>query len=144
MFFIEDKETPVVLLSAGIGVTPVLSMLEHIAAKTPDRPVVFIHCNRDVEHVALKNDIHAAMVALKNGKAYMFLSAPPQGPGCPCMKAGRLTARKACGLSILTRLATCTCAVRWASWTDMKKALADEGFANGQVHAEIFGTGTMQ
>ena len=88
MFFIEDKETPVVLLSAGIGVTPVLSMLEHIAAKTPDRPVVFIHCNRDVEHVALKNDIHAAMVALKNGKAYMFLSAPPQGPGCPCMKAG--------------------------------------------------------
>lgn len=143
VFFIEDKETPVVLLSAGIGVTPVLSMLEYIAAKTPDRPVVFIHCNRDVEHVALKNDIHAAMVALKNGKAYMFLSAPPQGPGCPCMKAGRLTAEKLVALNLDKASDVYMCGPV-GFMDDMKKALADEGFANGQVHAEIFGTGTMQ
>ncbi|MCM3747810.1 NO-inducible flavohemoprotein [Paenibacillus pasadenensis] len=42
---VEDKR-PVVLLSNGIGVTPMLSMLETLAVRNQGRKVTFIHANR--------------------------------------------------------------------------------------------------
>lgn len=39
----EHHERPLVLLSAGVGVTPILSILESVLAEEPRRDVVFIH-----------------------------------------------------------------------------------------------------
>ena len=43
--FVLDRadETPVVLVSGGVGLTPMVSMLETIAATTPARPTWFVH-----------------------------------------------------------------------------------------------------
>ncbi|MEH0823471.1 MULTISPECIES: globin domain-containing protein [unclassified Micromonospora] len=38
---------PLVLVSAGIGLTPAMSALEHLAATAPHRPVVLVHADRD-------------------------------------------------------------------------------------------------
>ncbi|WP_422752519.1 globin domain-containing protein [Micromonospora sp. WMMD708] len=38
---------PLVLVSAGIGLTPAMSALAHLAATAPDRPVVLAHADRD-------------------------------------------------------------------------------------------------
>jgi nitric oxide dioxygenase len=38
-----DSTEPVVLLSGGVGITPMISMLNTIAAKQPNRKVTFIH-----------------------------------------------------------------------------------------------------
>jgi nitric oxide dioxygenase len=40
---LEHGDRPVVLISAGIGITPMLSMLDHISAAEPSRPVVAVH-----------------------------------------------------------------------------------------------------
>ncbi|MGY0196795.1 NO-inducible flavohemoprotein [Leptothrix sp. BB-4] len=46
-FFLHaDRRTPVVLLSAGVGITPMVSMLTHLQATAPDRPLRFIHAAR--------------------------------------------------------------------------------------------------
>ncbi|MDE2430577.1 MAG: NO-inducible flavohemoprotein [Burkholderiales bacterium] len=45
-FLHEDRDTPVVLISAGVGVTPKLSMLEHLMQKQAHRPVHFLHACR--------------------------------------------------------------------------------------------------
>lgn len=42
-FLDENSDQPVVLLSGGVGLTPMMSMLETIVARTPDRPAWFIH-----------------------------------------------------------------------------------------------------
>ncbi|MBV8576477.1 MAG: nitric oxide dioxygenase, partial [Acetobacteraceae bacterium] len=43
-FFLNEKEdNPVVLLSGGVGLTPVLSMLEQIVRSGSDRPTWYIH-----------------------------------------------------------------------------------------------------
>lgn len=45
-FFIDPSEIherPLVLLSAGVGITPVLAMLEAVVKSQPDRSVTFIH-----------------------------------------------------------------------------------------------------
>ncbi len=39
----EHHERPLVLLSAGVGITPVLSILESVLEEQPEREVVFIH-----------------------------------------------------------------------------------------------------
>lgn len=39
---------PLVLVSAGIGVTPAMSALEHLACADPERPVVLVHADHGV------------------------------------------------------------------------------------------------
>lgn len=47
-----NTNTPVVLLSGGVGITPMLSMLEYVVACEPQRPVYFVHSslNKTVQH----------------------------------------------------------------------------------------------
>lgn len=40
-----DADTPLVLISAGIGSTPMIGVLEHLAARTPHRPVQVLHAD---------------------------------------------------------------------------------------------------
>ncbi|MFH8561440.1 hypothetical protein [Streptomyces sp. NPDC017988] len=45
-----DGDGPPLLGSAGIGITPVLSMLDHRGTVSPDRSVVVIHADRSPTH----------------------------------------------------------------------------------------------
>src|SRR5262249_44126483 len=49
-FVLQSDERPVVLLSAGIGATPVLAMLHALADARATRPVLWLHAARDGEH----------------------------------------------------------------------------------------------
>lgn len=60
--FTPDTESnePVVLLSAGVGITPMIAALNRIAAINPERRVIFAHAAIDGEHHAHQADIAAA------------------------------------------------------------------------------------
>jgi nitric oxide dioxygenase len=49
---LEHGSRPVVLISAGIGITPMLSMLDHIAATQPARTVVAVHAEHSPDRHA--------------------------------------------------------------------------------------------
>jgi nitric oxide dioxygenase len=61
----EDGEA-IVLLSAGVGVTPMVSALKRIAAVNPQRRVIFAHAARDAAHHALRADVEALTAAMPN------------------------------------------------------------------------------
>jgi nitric oxide dioxygenase len=48
-----------VLLSAGIGITPMVASLKRIAAVNPQRRVIFAHAARDAAHHALRTEVDA-------------------------------------------------------------------------------------
>jgi nitric oxide dioxygenase len=60
--FTPDTESnePVVLLSAGVGITPMIAALNRIAQVNPGRRVIFAHAARDARHHAHRADIAAA------------------------------------------------------------------------------------
>jgi len=57
-FVLSSGTRPVVLLSAGVGVTPMVSMLGELAQPQETREVWFIHGARDGLHFPLANEIH--------------------------------------------------------------------------------------
>jgi nitric oxide dioxygenase len=57
-FVLAESARPVVLISGGVGITPTLAMLEQALAA--DREVVFIHCARNGDVHAFRDQIEAA------------------------------------------------------------------------------------
>ncbi len=64
--FLPDTESnePVVLLSAGIGITPMIAALNRIALVNPQRRVIFAHAARDAAHHAHQRDVAAAQARM--------------------------------------------------------------------------------
>jgi nitric oxide dioxygenase len=74
-----EASAPIVLLSAGVGITPMISALNHIARVNPQRQVVFGHAARSADHHAHRADLAAAQRLMPNLRVATFYeSSPPQ------------------------------------------------------------------
>ncbi|HEU5265419.1 MAG TPA: globin domain-containing protein [Jatrophihabitans sp.] len=56
-FVVEDEKGPLLLASAGAGITTVLPIVEHIARTQPRRPVIVAHADRTAEDHALRDTV---------------------------------------------------------------------------------------
>ena len=80
-----ESDKPVVLLSAGVGITPMVSALRRIADVHPQRSVVFGHATRDLQHHAHREDIAAMQALMPNLQVATFYEqgAGPDGAAQP-------------------------------------------------------------
>jgi len=67
----EGSET-IVLLSAGVGVTPMVSALKRIAEVNPQRRVIFAHAARDADHHALRAEVEGLKATMPNLSVVTF------------------------------------------------------------------------
>ncbi len=56
-FALQDNTQPVSLISAGIGITPMLSMLEHLVHTQSGRRILFVHGARDGQQQAFAREV---------------------------------------------------------------------------------------
>jgi ferredoxin-NADP reductase/MOSC domain-containing protein YiiM/ferredoxin len=75
-FILQGDDRPVVLLSAGIGATPLLAMLHALAAECSTRQVLWLHAARDREHHPFADEVRRLMLALAHGRSYVCFSRP--------------------------------------------------------------------
>ena len=100
----EASERPLVLVSAGIGVTPVLAMLEAVALEHSERPVWWIHGARDGRQHAFAADARAHLARLRHASSHVRYSRPRPGDrvGRDYDAAGRLTGAEIVALGVPT------------------------------------------
>lgn len=72
--FLPDTESgePVVMLSAGVGITPMVAALNRIAMVDPQRRVIFAHAARNARHHAHQADIAAAKARMPHLNVVTF------------------------------------------------------------------------
>lgn len=66
---LDDADTPLLLVSAGIGCTPMVAMLEHLAVTGSTRPVWVLHADRTPDHHALRADTRRLVDQLPEARA---------------------------------------------------------------------------
>lgn len=75
-FFLNtEKDAPLVLLSGGVGLTPMVSMLKTVVALQPNRPVTFIHAAANGQVHALRDEV-LETASKGNVKTFFFYDSP--------------------------------------------------------------------
>ena len=75
-FFLNtENSNPVVLLSGGVGLTPMVSMLNTVAEMQPEKEVTFIHAAANGKVHALRDEV-AATAEKAKVNSYVFYDAP--------------------------------------------------------------------
>src|SRR5262249_22694528 len=75
-FILQSGNRPVVLLSAGIGATPVLAMLHALAATRSTQQVLWLHAARDRQHHPFAVEVRRLILTLTSGRSYVCYSRP--------------------------------------------------------------------
>ena len=138
-FILQSGDRPVVLLSAGIGATPVLAMLYALAEVRSTRQVLWLHAARDRQHHPFAAEVRRLMTALPHGRNYLCYSRP--GPrdklGEDFDAAGHMSRNVLDDLGVSREADVYLCGpTRFMA--DMKEALTTFGFAPERIHVELF------
>jgi nitric oxide dioxygenase len=75
----QDEDIPLVLISGGVGLTPLLSMLNSLVTKNSSRPVTWIHGARSKNVRAFCEHIKNVEASSKNVKVVLFHENPAEG-----------------------------------------------------------------
>jgi len=138
-FILQFGERPVVLLSAGIGATPVLAMLHAMAAAHSTREVLWLHAARDRQHHPFAAEVGRLLLALTHGRSYVCYSRP--GPddkmGMDFDAIGHLSRSVFDEVGVPQEADVYLCGpTRFMA--DMKEAIASLGVAPERIHVELF------
>jgi nitric oxide dioxygenase len=77
-FVLNQKESPVVLISGGVGITPMISMLNTIVKEQPEREVVFIHGALNSSVHAMKQELQQLADKHSNIRSFVAYSSPTE------------------------------------------------------------------
>jgi ferredoxin-NADP reductase/MOSC domain-containing protein YiiM len=138
-FILQSGERPVVLLSAGIGATPVLSMLYALADARSTRQVLWLHTARDRQHHPFAAEVRRLMLALMHGRSYVCYSRPgaDDKKGEDFDVTGHLSRSVFDDVGIPREADVYLCGPT-RFMTDMKEALAALGLAPERIRVELF------
>jgi ferredoxin-NADP reductase len=141
-FILGPGEGPLVLLSAGIGATPVLAMLCALAEARSMRQILWLHAAHDGEHHPFAAEVRRLMPALAHGRSYVCYSrpAPNEKVGVDFDAVGHLSRAVFDEVGISREADVYLCGPN-RFMADMKEALAALGVEAERVHVEIFNGG---
>lgn len=147
-FFLDDTDAPVVLLSAGVGLTPLTSMLHGALERAHPRPVSWLQ----VVHSARLHPLNAEVRRLLKAhpalvKRAVFYSESTENAvlGEDYDVQGRMDLAKVDEETLRLGDATAQYYICGPEkfMADMGKALKARGVDGGRIHAEVFGAGDV-
>ena len=139
-FTLRPGESPVVLLSAGVGATPVMSMLHALAAERSQREVWWIYGARNRAEHPFAEESRSLLKQLSRGRRYIVYSRPAATDqvGVDFDAPGHIDTAllEKIGVSPNSDFYLCGPSSFLQS---MRDGLRNWGVLAGNVHTEIFG-----
>lgn len=127
-FYLTDGSGPVVLISAGIGITPVLAMLHALSAARSARDIWWLHITRSRETQAFAAEVTTLIQSLPRARQLVFYTRTQGRLDQPAVAALGLPADATAYLCGPTRF-----------MADMRDALSAAGLDPAHIHSELFG-----
>ncbi|KAL5586858.1 hypothetical protein FOBRF1_016728 [Fusarium oxysporum] len=152
---IEDDtkaNAPLILISAGVGVTPLMSMLESVLSspqsKMANRPILWLHAARTSQHMAFRTQVRSVSAGHENVETLIWLKNVVQNDkkGEDYDFEGRLDldvvyqAKKEELENKGSQFFICGPASWMVATRDKLQSL---GVAHEQINMELFGTGSI-
>ncbi|MGC2037338.1 NO-inducible flavohemoprotein, partial [Paraburkholderia caledonica] len=139
------KTTPVVLMSGGVGVTPMTSMLSTILADGSERSVTFVHACRNGRVHAFRQWLNETVASHSNVKRVVFYEAVGEGDrrGVDYDFDGRLDLSRIAGQVIVPDADYYICGPV-PFMRAQCDALAALGVDPARIHTEVFGSGVVE
>ncbi len=141
-FILLPGDAPAVFLSAGIGATPVMAMLNALAAEASPREVWWLYGARRGREHPFAQEARTLLNALARGHSHIRYSAPdPEDkPGVDFDAYGRLDLEVLQQLEVPHNADFFICGPS-AFINDLATGLAAWGISKGRIHTELFGSG---
>jgi ferredoxin-NADP reductase/MOSC domain-containing protein YiiM len=141
-FTLRPGDTPVVLLSAGIGVTPVLAMLHALAAEASTREIWWLYGTRNGREHPFAQETRGLLNALADHHSHICYSSPDPGdrPNVDFDAPGRLNMKAIQQLDLPHDGDFYICGPS-TFMSDLTVGLAALGVARDRIHTETFGAG---
>jgi ferredoxin-NADP reductase len=134
-----DGAGPVLLISAGIGVTPVLSMLDRLAGRHGERDIWWLRGARGPREHPFAAEARGLLGCLRHAREHVFdSSAAPSGRRRAGAAAGRLTKQVMAGLGLPAGASACLCGPAWFM-AGMADALTAIGVEPARIRTELSG-----
>ncbi len=139
-FILDRSDAPVLLISAGIGATPVLAMLHALAHEHAERDVWWLHGARSSRDHAFAAEARGLLASLPNVQTRVFYSRPDPTDveGRDFDGAGRLTAAVLAELEPPPDAEAYVCGPT-PFMEDISAGLAALGLGGSHIHTEPFG-----
>ena len=140
-FTLRVGENPVVLISAGVGATPVMSMLHALAAENSQRQVFWIYGARNRTDHPFADESRSLLQQLPAGREYIVYSRPAatEQVGKDFDASGHIDVTLLERLEIPRNSDFYLCGPT-SFLENMREGLRSWGVLESNVHMEIFGT----
>jgi ferredoxin-NADP reductase/ferredoxin len=139
-FTLRSGTDPVLLISGGVGATPVLAMLHALAAVRSTREVWWLQSARNGSERPFAAETAALLASLPNARSHVCFSRPEPAdePGRDYDTSGRFSAELLRGLDLPHDAEAYLCGPA-GFLVDVTAALIEVGVARSRIHSEIFG-----
>jgi ferredoxin-NADP reductase/MOSC domain-containing protein YiiM len=144
-FILDQTHAPVLLISAGIGVAPILAMLQALAQERSDREIWWLHGARNGREQSFASETRTLLASLPNARARVYYSRPGRRDleGRDFDSAGRLTASALAELKPPPDAEAYLCGPT-GFMDEISAGLAAMGYGVSCIHTEPFGPAPSQ
>jgi ferredoxin-NADP reductase/MOSC domain-containing protein YiiM len=137
-FVLDDAAGSILLISAGIGVTPVLSMLYRLAESHSERDIWWLYGARGPDEHPFATEAHALLASLPHAREHVFYSAatPAERHRVHAVR-GRITEEALASLGVPAGANAYVCGPA-SFMADIHDALTALGVDPVAIHTELF------
>jgi ferredoxin-NADP reductase len=132
-----DPELPLILISAGIGVTPMVSIAKHLFRCQPERPIHFFYQIRDLTQAPLLREVARWGAENEHARLHLFLSQPSGDPPPWITRCGRIAAEDVLEICGRCHGQYMICGPP-AMLQEMREGLVAAGIPNAMIAVEAF------